>query len=536
MLKFESLDGNGGGARANVLVSKGQVISVDLLDGGSGYTKAPKVITTRGFDLLTERDIGVSLINIGVVPYVQTGGMTSTSVISEIDNSGALGVDTVSSVTFGELTDATISLERDLTPEELEVFSIGGGLDPQRDYVEINASWPTPTSQVQAFDTQHNATELSARVQDIVSLNSISTVSKAITQTQQIEIPNNAISNVNYFENAALLDIDFLIGDVIAYIADTSKFAPSGRLMIGDEVIYYEKKLNDRFYQIIRGYQGTTEQDWVAGTYLRQIEDVTVLSAGLVEIESESDVRMVNIGFVDSGFERKVQRQITSPSDLEVVKNQLQVELIPPPSGAVDVYVETAFINDPISLRGGGTVDLIENNIGKYTVTKRDGTIIELRNEKFGTADYIGTYAPTNVGPNIGNWQYISFDDGTCDVSNLTIADLTQYFPALTIGDFTERATSNFTKSGEKFNLGLPSIQNPVAISQVAGSPIPSTITVTNTTYFPSTGYLYHTNGGLIFGVIKYTGKTVNSFTGCTLHSGSNQITSGSEIVPISIV
>ena len=106
------------------------------------------------------------------MPYVQTGGMTTTSVISEIDNSGALGIDTVSSVTFGELTDATISLERDLTPEELEVFSIGGGLDPQRDYVEINASWPTPTSQVQAFDTQHNATELSARVQDIVSLNS----------------------------------------------------------------------------------------------------------------------------------------------------------------------------------------------------------------------------------------------------------------------------------------------------------------------------------------------------------------------------
>ena len=89
----------------------------------------------------------------------------------------------------------------------------------------------------------YEATVVSAEVQDIVSLNSISTVSKVITQTQQIEIPNNAISNVNYFENAALLDVDFLIGDVIAYIADTSKFAPSGRLMIGDEVIYYEKKL-----------------------------------------------------------------------------------------------------------------------------------------------------------------------------------------------------------------------------------------------------------------------------------------------------
>ena len=66
------------------------------------------------------------------------------------------------------------------------------------------------------------------------------------------------------------------------------------------------RKINDRFYQIIRGYQGTTEQDWVAGTYLRQIEDVTVISAGLVEVESESDVKMINIGLcLDSGFERQ---------------------------------------------------------------------------------------------------------------------------------------------------------------------------------------------------------------------------------------
>ena len=44
--------------------------------------------------------------------------------------------------------------------------------------------------------------------------------------------------------------LTLIIGDVIAYIADTSKFAPMGLLMIGDEIIYYEKKLSDRFYQI----------------------------------------------------------------------------------------------------------------------------------------------------------------------------------------------------------------------------------------------------------------------------------------------
>ena len=535
ILKFESLDGNGGGARANVLVSKGQVISVDLLDGGSGYTKAPKVITTRGFDLLTERDIGVSLINIGVVPYIQTGGMTATSVVSEIDNSGALGVDTISSVSLAAPGEATVRLERDLTPDEIEVFSIGGGLDPQRDYIQIDFNRPTPAALVQAFDTQHNVTRVTAEVQDIVSLNSISTLSKVITATTQIDIPNNAISNVNYFENAALLDLDFNIGDVIAYIADTSKFAPNGRLMIGDEVIYYEKKLADRFYQIIRGYQGTLEQNWVAGTYLRQIEDITIISAGLVDIESESDVRMVNVSSAAGGFERKVQRQISPASEMSPTKAHLQVELTPPPSGAVDVYVETAFLNDPIQLRSGSTVDLLENNIGKYTVTKRDGTIVELRNEIFGTAGYLGNYTPTNVGPTIGNWQYVAFDDGTCDVSNLTLGDISQYFPALTVGDFTERKSSSFTKSGVKFNLGLPSIQNPVAISQTAQSSIPGVISVASTTYFPTSGYIYHTNGG-VFGIIKYTGKTANQFTGCTLHNGSNQITSGSEMVPISIV
>ena len=534
ILKFESLDGNGGGARANVLVSKGQVISVDLLDGGSGYTKAPKVITTRGFDLLTERDIGVSLINIGVVPYIQTGGMTATSVVSEIDNSGALGVDTISSVSLAAPGEATVRLERDLTPDEIEVFSIGGALDPERDYVEINTNRPTASADVQVFEgPAYEATVVSAEIQDIVSLNSISTISKAITATTQIDIPNNAISNVNYFENAAYLDLDFNIGDTIAYIPDTFKFAPMGRLMVGNEIVYYNKKLSDRFYQIIRGYENTTEQDWVAGTYLRQIEDVTVISAGLLQVDSESDVKMMKVGFVDSGFERKVQRQVTSPSDLEIGQIT-EVVIVPPPGGAIDGYEETAFINDPVQQRNQNQVDLIENALGNYTVTQRDGTIIEIRNEKFGTNEYVGSYIKTTVGPNIGNWQYISFDDGACDVSNLTISDISTYFPSLTLGDFVDRAKSTFTKAGDKFNLALPSIQNPVAISSTVGT-IGGNIVVQDTNYFPTTGYLLH-NNGTYTGIIKYTGKTANTFTGCTRHNGDNQIASGSEIVPISIV
>ena len=477
-------------------------------------------------------------------PYIDVS--QGSLVISTIDVLGNRLVDafSFSSVDLSSPADvsrkitAEIQIDKDNIVEGESGFDMPSGIE-QPDGAQIIFIEPPPVVDINGeggvLRLQDTTTVVSAEVQDIVSLNSISTVSRAITATTQIDVPNNAISNINYFENAALLDLDFNIGDVIAYIADTSKFAPSGRLMIGDEVIYYEKKLADRFYQIIRGYQGTLEQNWVAGTYLRQIEDITILSAGLVDIESESDVRMVNVSSAAGGFERKVQRQISPASEMSPTKSHLQVELTPAASGAVDTYVETAFINDPILLRNGSTVDLIENNLGNYTVTQRSGNIVEIRNVRFGTVDYIGNYIPTNVGSTIGNWQYISFDDGVCDVSNLTIGDLTQYFPALTLGDFTDRKDSSFMKSGDKFNLGLPSIQNPVAISQTAQSSIPGVISVASTTYFPTSGYMYHTDGGT-FGVIKYTGKTSNQFTGCTLHSGANQITSGSEIVPISIV
>ena len=136
--------------------------------------------------------------------------MTAFSVVTEIDESGLTGITGISSLSVRVARDAEIQLEREFTPDEIEVFSICGSLDPERDYVEINSTRPTASADVQVFEGPvYEATVVSAEVQDIVSLNSISTVSKVITQTQQIEIPNNAISNVNYFENAALLDLDF---------------------------------------------------------------------------------------------------------------------------------------------------------------------------------------------------------------------------------------------------------------------------------------------------------------------------------------
>ncbi len=55
VLHFIPVDGVGGGARAEVKVSDGHIVDIILTDTGSGYTKAPKVITARQYDLIKQR-------------------------------------------------------------------------------------------------------------------------------------------------------------------------------------------------------------------------------------------------------------------------------------------------------------------------------------------------------------------------------------------------------------------------------------------------------------------------------------------------
>ena len=111
----------------------------------------------------------------------------------------------------------------------------------------------------------------------------------------------------------------------------------------------------------------------------------------------------------------------------------------------------------------------------------------------------------------------------------MTILEVSTYYSALTIRDFTDRAESSYTLAGSTFNLVPPSIQNPVTIS--SSSSLTAAINVQDTTYFPDAGYLFTNHGG----VIQYTGKTSTSFTGCTLTRGANSIANGQELIPFAI-
>jgi len=540
VLEFIPVDGNGGGASANVLVSKGQVISVDLINGGSGYSAAPKVIVSRRYDILSERDIGVSLIYIGVNPDVNISGMSAISTVNVLANQVA-GIDSVSSVAVNSPADADRHIHDIIETGKPNV--IAGDSDGTMPTDDV-AQPPSEGSQIVYIEPepvkyegeggvlrlQDSETVLKAEVQDIVSLNSIQTTSRQIVEYINIEIENNSLDNINYFENASFLDVDLLFNEHIAYVADTTKFDGYGLLMIGNEVVKYHGKLDDRFLRLFRGHQNTTPQTWPAGTYLRQIPEITVAFGGVVTIDSESDVTMISASASAGGVERKTHRQIETPADFSVTREATEVVIIPPPSGVIDGYEETIFFTDPVVQRNGNAVDIIDV-ADRYYVDKRDGSQIEIINAIFGvSSEYIGQYTKTNAGHTISFFDGI-FDDGAAAVSGLTLGLMDQYFPTITIADFTERADSSYSLAGEKFNLVPPSIQNPVAFSSSASGTIGGSVVVATTAYFPNEGLLLHDSFGSI-NIIKYTGKTATQFTGCTVESGSTSIENNATIIP----
>ena len=532
VIKFIPKTGKGGGARANVLVSKGQVISVDLIDGGSGYEEAPTAVVSRRFDILSERDIGVSIINIGVNPYVETAGVTVTSTIDLISFPEPLGF-TTTAVIADSPTRVDWELEEDIQLVEEAGTDLSAGITGP--FLRYTAPFITNVEKIDVFkDVCEYVSVVSTRVEDITSA-SIVYVNDLdrhdhiqITTTLQNVILNSAIDNVNFFEVGAYLQVDLDAAENIIYIADTSKFKSSGYLLIGDEVVFYYRKLGDRFIKVQRGEQNTTPQDWSAGTFLRQIPDpVSVAFGGVVTVQSGSEVSMVSASAAAGGFERKVQRQISAPDEFSIARNQVEIVVNPPETGFVDRYIEEVFFTDEIPLRNGSTVQLATKD-----VTQRNGNVVLINNFTFvvGQVEYRGDYVLGKLGPSIGNFGDVFVDSGFMSVSGIAIGDMDIYYPALTIGDFTERHSSSYMKSGRVFRLVRPSINNPVTHSAFTGT-IPFILNVNNTTYFPNSGHLFTANGT----VISYTSKSNTSFNSCTVVSGPNTITSGDEVIPFAI-
>lgn len=577
----------GGGAKAFAVVENGEVIDVVLYDGGSGYLVPPRVYVTKNYKIIKQsKKIDSDIIYIGMSPQIQTGDTLFITTGDSLSSPGGPPIQSISSL----LTVTPFDTERFITAIiQREVKPL---IPSSQQSLPINSIIePYITPLIQDVETNIQIITLRSPVSlDAISNVTINQVNREIVSSIRSFLKvKTAPVYPSIYETGAYLVSDIDIDDTVAFVADTSKFLTAGKLLIEDEIVYYSGKLSDRFYNIIRGYNSTTAKQHLAGSFIRQYrDDVTIIdvgTGGTITIESNvmtvgnvsvSDVSsniittsniLVNQNFVVSitpqveselqidfevtlidigstinifaygdaivnfvtlvSTDTTIESSITISRSLDSIVSTSTVTERFYEYGFVDYYTENVPFLPFITTRLNGDINLDD----PYNeVFFRDGGSILVRNLQYGEFS-TDKFTIMNLGNSLGKYNnWYSMDTGTASVSALTFNDFDINYPTFTIDDFNVRANTQFSYSGDVWNLGYSSIQNPITISQSSGT-IGSTLLVENTSYFPSSGYLFHEDRG----VIRYTGKTSTSFTGCTVYSGSTTITSGSLITPYSI-
>ena len=334
VIKFIPVDGNGGGARAEVIICNGQVLDVVLLDGGSGYTQEPKVVVSRKFSIVKKnsRKIQSHLALLQIIPklnlrfslisqiqivqdddnvtyifdilYLGQNFNIDTNIINHIwpksENTGIVKSEipqiTLILASLGSFesivttqTNITNRLEipvKNISIEKLSkninriaylgtVDKLSGG-----NYTPGHYNQNIVGNRLAVFETAKftdvgysNVSKLSIEEFSMIYPDSIIQDFDEPNTIKITATPKN-VFNLGYHsiqEFGAFLDIELSETDSIIYISNTSRFPEQGQILIGKEIVYYENKLSDRFISVTRGWQGTKPQYHAAGQYLRTI-------------------------------------------------------------------------------------------------------------------------------------------------------------------------------------------------------------------------------------------------------------------------
>ena len=334
IINFIPVDNNGGGAKAEVLVVNGFVVDIIITDPGSGYTQPPNVVVSRGYDrekVNRKIDYYITFLSLSKVfavrmsptlhssitvidgGYVPNDRVTYSLVVSPVNVSQEISlsttIETQSTIISSDreiinIIDASV---QDVVMVSETSTSITSTIEPNLD-VHSNSSVETFTTSIISSGVvdrlYNNHTDnygqniLGNRLRTLESFKFINTgyneLSKVtieewtnlypglilggfdnpdtvFIQGSSVDIRwNTGYPSIN--ELGSLLQIALNTTGNVVYIADTTAFPSSGKLLIGSEIISYTGTLNnDRFTGVTRGIDGTTASSHSVGDYLRTI-------------------------------------------------------------------------------------------------------------------------------------------------------------------------------------------------------------------------------------------------------------------------
>ena len=551
----------GGGAKAYVIVDNGEVLDVILYDQGSGYLTPPKVVVTRNYDLIrSNRNIETSLIKIGFESQLDNSNL--------LVSSGSFNSEPVPPIvvisTFVVVT--PFNTDRYITSTVKRILSVSQSNQASRQFVTTISPAVADITSLSAKSTIVQR-RIETPIAIVESQNKVTIINtpKEITSTLRV------FAKVDYltayktlYETGAYLDSVLTTTSKTAFVPNTTKFASSGKLLIEDEIVSYTSKLSDRFINLSRGLYGTTAKEHLPGAFLRQYnENITIVDAGIkgtvtVTVESTSvsvatassniisqiqDVltpsvenisqeilsTKVNksenaiVTLVSAGVSRdiinycsisfsvlsqSVNAKITATSQISttaVTIVSLSDEILTERKyGTYDRHVESIFLTDTVLTRTGSVtlsspINQVQQRSGIISVNNRSSNDVSLN-----------SYSITNVGNNLNVYNsWYNMDTGVCTVSALTFDDMISIGigTKFTLKDFEN--TTSYAISLNYWNYGYSSINEFGALLTNDMTNISTSITILNTSSFPS-------SGKLLIGdeVVTYTGKTSTSFTG----------------------
>ena len=418
---FIPLDGNGGGAKAEVIAYGGQILDVILTDGGSGYTQPPQVVVARRYKRIKD-------------PHRKIDSLTVLNIQSDIDS------------VFSMIGNTEIRIEGGaFSPQAITSIVTFGGFDPElntnRNITSIVATLAGEERQVRMTDEKF-PTE--ARVQSptveifyiqpfvdpyitqivggIVGTESVVTLQSAARElTKIVQIKANKAFYQDRRDSlngiGTFLDAPMSTTDTIAYVPNTRRFPDTpSRLRIGREIIYYTHKEEDRFLGLARAYQGSPLESHQAGDLvLHYPEFVTLLSGGINTILSEGSVAQSSVTSIEKTVTiQSISEVIDVQSNTTEVKSELQVEIadqfepevvhqqitiIPPTSYNIVTEVHStqsrisrasAGIDEAFGITSSGTVSVTNTQL---QLTQENE--IELESQSIITSISIGNVAST---------------------------------------------------------------------------------------------------------------------------------------------
>tara|TARA_B100000073_G_scaffold345797_1_gene355645 strand:- start:870 stop:1526 length:657 start_codon:yes stop_codon:yes gene_type:complete len=198
-------------------------------------------------------------------------------------------------------------------------------------------------------------------------------------------------------------------------------------------------------------------------------------------------------------------------------------------SAVVDYIIEDVVLETFIKKRDTTIVTLAD----PYNeVIYRDGSSIQVINRNQFVPPGFERYSLGNAGHNLNTFENTVNVDQGINVA-MTIETMDQMYPDLTLRDFELRNQSALLANGDRFNVAMPTYQQPATTSTMSGTLNNGvTITVGKTTSFDDEGFIFTESGN----VVEYTSKTETSFVGCTVIRGGVTISNGDLIVPFQLV